>query len=129
MYVTPWQRRLSIGIVAVGLVVATTATSEAAATLASFGRCLKSKGATVYGTSWCPHCDAQREALGDAMDYVKYVECSVDGARGETTSACKKADVDSYPTWTFADGSKEGGAQALRELATKTGCTLPRDVN
>ena len=129
MHTTPWQRRLVIGIFAAGLVVATTAPSEAAATLASFGRCLKSKGATFYGTSWCPHCDAQRDTLGDAMDYVKYVECSVEGARGETTAACKKADVDGYPTWTFADGSREGGAQSLRNLATKTGCTLPRDAD
>ena len=128
MHTAPWLHRLFTGILAVGLVVAATATTEAA-TLASFGRCLKSKGATFYGTSWCPHCDAQRETLGDAMDYVKYVECSVDGARGETAAACKKADVDGYPTWSFADGSKEGGAQSLRELAAKTGCTLPNDVD
>ena len=101
----------------------------ARASLADFARCITRTGARFYGTSWCPHCDAQREALGDAMDYVKYVECSVDGARGETTAACKRADVDGYPTWTFADGSKEGGAQSLRELATKTGCTLPRDID
>lgn len=108
----------------IGIVLVAT-TDAGAVTLAGFGRCLKSKGATFYGTSWCPHCDAQREKLGDAMDYVRYVECSVDGERGETTAACRKAKVDGYPTWTFADGSREGGAQSLEELAAKTGCDLP----
>ena len=121
-------RTLVSGMLAAGFVLVAAATAESA-TLASFGRCLKSKGATFYGTSWCPHCDTQRETLGEAMDYVKYVECSVDGTRGETTAACKKADVDGYPTWTFADGSREGGKQSLHELAAKTGCTLPRDVD
>jgi hypothetical protein len=112
-------------VLAVLLVVAAAA-DAGATTLAGFGRCLKSKGATFYGASWCPHCDAQREALGDAMDYVRYVECSADGARGETTAACRKAAVESYPTWTFGDGSRERGAQSLAELAAKTGCELPR---
>ena len=105
------------------LLVATT--DAGAVTLTSFGRCLKSKGATFYGTSWCPHCRAQRETLGDAMDYVKYVECSVDDTR-ETTAACHAAKVSSYPTWKFADGSKESGEQSLEELAAKTGCELPK---
>jgi glutaredoxin len=112
-------------IAVIGLVLASAA-DVGAVTLTAFGRCLKSKGATFYGTSWCPHCRAQRETLGEAMDYVRYVECSVDGTRGETTAACRKAEIESYPTWTFGDGSRAGGEQSLEELADKTGCTLPR---
>jgi hypothetical protein len=119
------QRTRNVGLAIFALVVVTASTSSAV-TLSGFGRCLKSKGATFYGTSWCPHCRAQRETLGDAMTYVRYVECSVDGTR-ETTSECRKAKIDGYPTWTFADGSQESGAQSLAELAAKTGCTLPRD--
>ena len=104
--------------------VLATAADAGAGPMASFGRCLKSKGAVFYGASWCPHCYAQRETLGDAMDYVKYVECSIDGTR-ETTAACHAAKVNSYPTWKFADGSKEGGEQSLSDLAAKTGCELP----
>jgi hypothetical protein len=59
------------------------------------------------------------------MDYVRYVECSNDGERGEPTVACRKAGVDSYPTWTFGDGSRKGGALSLEELADETGCTPP----
>jgi hypothetical protein len=119
------SRVLSIAIIGWVLVAAADAH---AATLAGFGRCLNSKGATFYGASWCPHCEAQRETLGDAMDYVRYVECSIDGERGETTAACAKAKVESFPTWTFGDGSRDSGAQSLAELAAKTGCTLPRDA-
>jgi cytochrome c553 len=118
------DRRSCIGLLVLGFLLATAPAADAA-TMATFGRCLKSKGAVFYGASWCPHCHAQREMLGDAMDYVKYVECSVDGTR-ETTAACHAAKVTSYPTWKFADGSKESGEQSLEELAAKTGCELPK---
>ncbi len=116
------MRYVGWALAAVALAVTTDA---GAVTLAGFGRCLKSKGATFYGASWCPHCRAQREALGDAMTYVPYVECSVDGGRGKPSAACEQADVHGYPTWTFADGSRASGEQSLAELAAKTGCDLP----
>ena len=100
-------------------------TPAAAATFEAFGRCLKSHGAIFYGASWCPHCRAQRQALGDAMDYVPYVECSADGTH-ETTPKCRAAKIDGYPTWTFADGSRVSGEQSLERLAAKTGCEPPR---
>jgi thiol-disulfide isomerase/thioredoxin len=103
------------------------ATDVGAMTLQNFGRCLKSKGATFYGATWCGHCRAQRETLGEAMDYVRYVECAVDGEREESTPACRKAKIDGYPTWTFADGSRAGGKLSLERLAKKTGCELPDD--
>ena len=93
--------------------------------LDDFGRCLKRDGAVFYGAAWCPYCDKQRDTLGEAMPYVKYVECAEDGKRGETTAACRKAKVESYPTWTFRDGDPESGAQSLEELAARTGCELP----
>jgi hypothetical protein len=98
-----------------------------ATTLQSFGRCLNSKGAVFYGASWCPHCHAQRAALGDAIDYVRYVECAVDGTR-ESTPACRAAKIDGYPTWTFADGSRASGEQSLAALAAKTNCPLPKSA-
>ena len=111
---------------ATAALVLTAMTDGVAGNAAGFGRCLRSKGAIFYGTSWCPHCRTQREMLGDAMDSVKYVECSEDGARGTTTAACKKANVESYPTWIFSDGSRANGRQSLQDLAAKTGCELPR---
>ena len=97
-----------------------TTTNAGATTMQTFGRCLKSKGATLYGASWCPHCRAQLQTLGDALDSVRYVECAVDGSR-EQAAACRNAKVSGYPTWTFADGSRDSGEQSLEELAAKTG--------
>ncbi|MEO6028211.1 MAG: hypothetical protein ABIR79_15210 [Candidatus Binatia bacterium] len=114
-----------IALTIASLAFLATAHAEAM-TLQSFGHCLKSKGATLYGASWCSHCRAQRETLGDAMDSVRYVECAVDGSR-EQTAACRNAKVNGYPTWTFADGSHDSGEKSLEELAAKTGCTLPRE--
>jgi len=117
-------RRRWVWLAAIGIIVGA-AGNASATTLETFGRCLKSNGATFYGASWCPHCRAQRAALGAAMDYVRYVECSVDGDPHETTPACHAAKIDGYPTWTFADGSRASGEQSLERLATKTGCMLP----
>ncbi len=102
-----------------------TARPAIASSLEDFGRCLTRKGATFYGASWCPHCSAQRRTLGDAMPNVRYVECSLDGHHDASASACTAAHVDGYPTWIFADGSRESGEQSLADLASKTGCTLP----
>jgi len=91
---------------------------------AEFGRCLSEKGATFYGASWCPKCRAQRQALGRAMSYVDYVECSVGGDREAQRSVCDAAGIEGYPTWVFGDGSRASGRASLEFLADKTGCPL-----
>jgi hypothetical protein len=99
----------------------------AQATLDDFARCLTKAGARFYGTSWCPHCAAQRRMFGTAFGEVSYVECSVGGTK-ETTEECQQAGVTSYPTWTFADGSRETGELSLERLASRTGCVYERGV-
>lgn len=97
----------------------------ARAALDDFARCLTRSGARFYGTSWCPHCAAQRRMFGTAARYVPYVECSVNGT-AETASECAHAGITSYPTWVFADGSREVGELPLERLAGKTGCRFER---
>src|SRR5689334_6100225 len=104
--------------------LARSAAPAPAGDLGDFGRCLTSEGAVFYGASWCPHCKAQKETLGEAMPSVRYVECAVEGKRAGNAKACEDAKVDSYPTWVFKDGSRLGGAQSLAALAAKTGCSL-----
>jgi glutaredoxin len=120
---TKWRSYLVLFVAGVVLAFGA-ATRTDAAGWEEFGRCLTRQGATFYGASWCPHCRAQRATLGDAMSHVRYVECSVDGQRARAP-ACKEADVDSYPTWVFTDGSRAHGEQSLARLAAKTGCELP----
>jgi hypothetical protein len=95
----------------------------AAEDLGAFGRCLTRAHATLYGASWCPHTAEQRDLLGDAMDEVTYVECSVGGTR-HSTPDCNEADVHNYPTWVFGDGSRVKGVMSLAKLAGRTGCRL-----
>jgi len=116
--------RSSLLFIVLASVAIITPTRVHAVTMDAFGRCLKEKGATFYGASWCPHCRNQRATLGDAMSHVKYVECSVDG-RGGGAPPCKSANVNSYPTWIFTDGSRAAGELSVAYLASKTGCTPP----
>jgi hypothetical protein len=93
-------------------------------TLDGFAKCLKSKGAHMYGAWWCPHCQEQKEDFGYAFQYVNYTECSLPEQRIETEQ-CKQAGIQHFPTWQFADGSKTEGVLPLSELSQKTGCRLP----
>lgn len=97
--------------------------SVANADLDEFAVCLEEKGATFYGAFWCPHCQAQKALLGNSSS-LPYVECSTPDGNGQTDT-CKSAEIQSYPTWTFADGTTANGEQSLEDLAAKTGCELP----
>ena len=94
-----------------------------ARSLTTFGMCLDREGAIFYGTSWCPKCRAQNDLLGGAARYVHYVECSADGGR-EVTQECEDAGIKAFPTWVFADGSRQSGRLSVEALAAHTGCSL-----
>jgi len=68
----------------------------------TFATCLKDKGATFYGASWCPHCNDQKDLFGSAKKSLPYVECSSDDESGQA-QVCKDQKIESYPTWTFSN--------------------------
>ncbi len=89
-----------------------------------FAQCIKDSGATFYGAFWCPHCKAQKEQFGDAVKLLPYTECS--NPDGQSQNAlCTEKGITTYPTWVFADGTRESGTLSMEELAAKTGCALP----
>ncbi|MEK7623836.1 MAG: hypothetical protein AAB408_04195 [Patescibacteria group bacterium] len=92
--------------------------------LDGLAQCIKDSGAVFYGAFWCPHCQSQKKSFGRSEKYLPYVECSTPNGQGQTV-ACIEKKIESYPTWTFADGSTETGALSIERLAEKTGCTLP----
>lgn len=94
------------------------------ANLDDFAKCLKEKGATFYGASWCGHCQKQKTMFGEAQKYLPYVECSAPDGKSQT-DVCKDKQISGYPTWVFADGSRQAGEISLQKLADKTGCQLP----
>jgi hypothetical protein len=89
-----------------------------------FASCITDSGTTFYAAFWCPHCQAQKAMFGKSDKYLPYVECSQPSGQGQL-QICTDANVTSYPTWQFPDGSRLTGEQDLETLAEKTGCALP----
>jgi hypothetical protein len=93
--------------------VALVAGPAGASELVDFARCLSRAGATYYTASWCPHCARQNRMFGNALRHLRMVDCT-DGCAG----------VGSFPTWTFADGSRLSGVASFAVLASRTRCRL-----
>lgn len=91
--------------------------------LDTFAQCLTKSGAKMFGAYWCPHCLNQKKMFGDSWKYVNYVECSLPNKGGQTQE-CKDENINGYPTWEFADGSRLSGEVALSVLAQKSGCNI-----
>jgi glutaredoxin len=92
--------------------VVPTDTDEEGQTLA---QCLTEKGAVMYGTEWCSHCNNQKRAFGDDFKDIKFVDCDQD------TLACREAGIRGYPTWVI-NNQKYPGEQSLNKLKSLAGC-------
>jgi len=90
--------------------------------LDDFAKCITSKGAVFYGASWCEHCNNQKTMFGESLQYVKYVECAVEGQPQVQTPECTAAGISGYPTWIINNQSYPG-EQTIESLAKLTGCT------
>ena len=99
--------------------------TSAKTSLDTFAKCITEKGAVFYGAYWCSHCNNQKNGFGDSMQYIKYVECAVEGQPQVQTKACTDAGISGYPTW-IINGESYPGEQSLSNLAKLTGCALPQ---
>jgi Zn ribbon nucleic-acid-binding protein len=96
------------------------------AELETFAQCITEKGAIFYGAFWCPACQTQKRAFGNAEKYVEYVECASTNQNEEQNQVCTDAGITNYPTWTFEGGEERLiGLRSIEELSLKTGCPLP----
>ena len=82
-------------------------------------QCIKEKGITMYGTSWCPHCKEQKAEFGNLFSELSYVDCE------ENPKACKEKKVTGYPTWLTPEG-KEIQPGSIKEIAVDAGCNLSK---
>lgn len=89
----------------------------------SLAGCLGAKGVRYYSASWCGQCRRQEALFGPDAGRLPAIECAARG--GGQTKVCERADVQAYPTWEFADGSRARGVQSLQRLAERSGCPLP----
>lgn len=95
---------------------------------AETAKCLTEKGVVMYGAFWCPHCNSQKAAFGEAVQYITYQECDEKGENSDRL-ACLQAGVTSYPTWIFPGQGHLIGAQPIFALAKLANCedTLPEE--
>ena len=88
-----------------------------------FAKCLTAKGSKFYGTFWCPHCTEQKKLFSNSVKYVNYIECSTPNGNSQT-QVCIDANIKSYPTWEFIDGTILTGTQSFKKLSEMTGCVI-----
>lgn len=93
--------------------------------LDAFASCISNSGAKFYGAFWCPHCQNQKAMFDSSAKLLPYIECSTPNGKGQLP-LCTDAGVTGYPTWEFADGTRESGEVSLEKLAEKTSCALPQ---
>lgn len=88
-------------------------------------RCLTEKGVRLYSAWWCGPCRMQMQMFGeDGASRVDHLECSNPGEH-EQRPICGRANIASYPTWVFPDGTRLEGVQELGTLAERAGCASP----
>jgi thiol-disulfide isomerase/thioredoxin len=115
------KSKIILGVVVVLVIGGLVYTSRLPGNLDSFATCLKDKGATFYGAFWCPHCQEQKAMFGRSRSKLPYVECSTPDGNGQT-EVCKDKKIIGYPTWEFADGTRETGVISFAKLSDKTSC-------
>ncbi|MFH1142179.1 MAG: hypothetical protein ABIH67_02295 [Candidatus Uhrbacteria bacterium] len=88
-----------------------------------FAEALTEAGAKFYGAWWCGHCQNQKEMFGNSFNKIDYIECSLPESR-ERTQECIDVGITGYPTWEFADGSRQSGEIPFEYLAEYAGIDL-----
>jgi len=93
---------------------------------------MANQGMTMYGASWCSHCQAQREVFGAAVKDLKIVECDTSsGTQSDECNAVTFTDtsdgktytgIQGYPTWIY-QGKGYSGEKTIEELAQIVGFT------
>lgn len=89
----------------------------------SFARCLKDKDVAFYGAYWCPACQSQKALFGRSQRLLPYKECARFIGSGMRQS-CVDAGIERFPTWEFADKSRQEGVLTFDDLTAKTGCVV-----
>ena len=61
--------------------------------------------------------------FGNSEKLLPYVECSTPDGNGQNQT-CNDKQIEGYPTWVFADGSRLTGEISLQTLSDKTACPV-----
>ncbi len=118
-----------IGVAIIVLIVhsAKKSASEAATSpLGIFATCVKDSGTKFYGATWCPHCLNQKALFEKAYKQLPYIECSPQ--QGTLLQVCKDANIESFPTWDYPNGTRVTGGQSIADLAKGSNCPIPVEL-
>lgn len=119
-----WIPLILVLVIIGGAVFAIARGSNAPGKYDQFAQCIQESGAKFYGAFWCPHCQATKGMFGKSAKLLPYVECSTPDGKDQLP-ICTDANVEGYPTWIFADGTRLTGERTFEELSEKTNCPLP----
>jgi thiol-disulfide isomerase/thioredoxin len=89
----------------------------------AFADCITNSGTKFYGAFWCPHCQKQKADFGRSASKLPYIECSAPNGK-DLLPVCAQAEITSFPTWIFPDGSRVSGEQTFETLSEKTFCPI-----
>jgi len=78
-------------------------------------QCLSDKGAKLYTSQYCPHCQEQKKMFGDALSKLDIAECSTQ------IEECQNAGITAYPTW-IINGRKFLGTKDMNTLYDLSDC-------
>lgn len=85
---------------------------------------LSDSGAKMYGASWCPHCQQQKEMFGASAKRLPYVECSSGGPNSPQMAICSNMNIRVYPTWVI-NGTRTEEVLPIERLSSLTGFKPP----
>ena len=111
----------SPGAMASGLLAEGEAT--ASADLVAFAKALATSGAKFFGADWCAVCTEQKNLFLEGKNYLPFIESSNPDRTQNATGAAEN--IQTYPTWKFANGQVATGLQTLEQLSTISGVAIP----
>ncbi len=76
-----------------------------------FAKCLKEKGAVIYGAPWCKYTQEQKGMFGSSVKHLDYRDFS------------ERPDIKVTPTWVI-NGKLYERVQSFEKLSELTGCSL-----
>ncbi|MEK6936254.1 MAG: hypothetical protein AABW67_05680 [Nanoarchaeota archaeon] len=82
-----------------------------------FAKCLKEKGAVIYGNDYCSYTTKQLGFFGKSQKLLNYVKCI------DNEELCNSKGVDITPTWEINE-KIYSGVQTFEALAAYSGCKL-----
>ncbi|MBT4334814.1 hypothetical protein HOD61_03295 [archaeon] len=79
-------------------------------------QCITTNNISMAGTSWCGHCNTQKEMFGNSFQYIDFHDCV------EDRQWCINAGIEAYPAWVLADGTIILGVQSISKLTELSNC-------